>query len=316
MRIVMMGTGPFAVPVFRALVESEHDVPALFTQPSRGKPGSTENPTRSAAEALGVEIIAEADVNETLVRERLQSLAADLLVVCDFGQILSADTLGASRLGGINLHGSYLPKYRGAAPIQWALYNGDATTGVSVIHMTPRLDAGPCLVQTEELITADDDAVSLELRLSQLGIAAVFESIAKLHSWNGSDSIGSSQDKRLATRAPRLKKSDGRIDWRRTAEEIDRQRRAFTPWPGTFTFVPRSKGDPVRVIIDSSAALCDASTDATPGTVIRAEKDQLHVACGDESVLAIYSVQPAGKRPMDVAEYLRGRPLAVADQLS
>ncbi len=182
--------------------------------------------------------------------------------------------------------------------------------------MTPRLDAGPCLVQTEESITADDDAVSLELRLSQLGVAAVFESIAKLHSWNGSDSIGSSQDKRLATRAPRLKKSDGRIDWRRTAEEIDRQRRAFTPWPGTFTFVPRSKGDPVRVIIDSSAALCDASTDATPGTVIRAEKDQLHVACGDESVLTIYAVQPAGKRPMDVAEYLRGRPLAVADQLS
>lgn len=315
MRIVMMGTGPFAVPVFRALVDSEHDVPVLFTQPPRGKQDSTTNPTRDVAAALDLEIVAEADVNEASVRQRLQSFAADLLMVCDFGQILSAETLGAAKLGGINLHGSYLPKYRGAAPIQWAIYNGESTTGVSVIHMTPRLDAGPCLVQREEPIAADDDAVSLELRLSQLGVSAVFESIAKLDSWNGSDLIGLPQDKQRATRAPRLKKSDGRVDWHRTAAEIDRQRRAFTPWPGTFTFVPRSKGEPVRVIIESATVLND-TTDSPAGTVIRAEKDQLHVAAGDASILAIHSVRPAGKRVMDVAEYLRGRPLASGDLLS
>lgn len=308
MRIVMMGTGPFAVPTFRALVAGPHEVLALFTQPERGKRGEHRNPTREAGEELGIEIIAEPNLNQPDVLDRLQALNADLLVVCDYGQILSADSLSAARLGGINLHGSYLPRYRGAAPIQWALFNGDATTGISVIHMTPRLDAGPCLIRVEEPIAVGDDAVTLEERLSQLGVTSVLDAIDLLADWNGTDTLGVVQDNREATKAPRLKKSDGEIDWQRTAQEIERQRRAFTPWPGTFTFIPRKKGDPQRLIVESASVL-DQTTDSPAGTVLRAEGDQLHIAAANGSILAIHSVQPAGKREMGVDEYLRGRPV-------
>lgn len=305
----MMGTGPFAVPTFRALVASRHDVPVLYTQPLRGKPGEQVNPMRAAAEELGVEVRAAPDINQESAVAELQQLDADLLVVCDYGQILSAAALAAARLGGINLHGSYLPKYRGAAPIQWAIFHGESTTGVSVIHMTPRLDAGPCLVQLEEPIRDDDDSVSLEKRLSERGVATVLESIQMLADWNGEDDIGVVQDNRHATKAPRLKKNDGRIDWRRSAVEIERQLRAFTPWPGTFTFVPRRKGDPQRLIVAALEVLTGVASDRDPGTVLVAEGDQLHIATGD-GVLAIREVQPAGKRSMQVDEYLRGSPLA------
>jgi methionyl-tRNA formyltransferase len=314
MRIVMMGTGPFAVPTFRALVEGPHEVVALFTQPPRGKPGEHSSPTRDAAEELGIEIVAEPDVNQSDALARLESYGADLLVVCDYGQILSSASLAAARLGGINLHGSYLPRYRGAAPIQWALYNGDSTTGVSVIHMTPRLDGGPCLIQLEETIAAKDDGLTLEGRLSQRGVAAVNEAIDMLAEWNGTDSLGVIQDNREATRAPRLKKTDGKIDWQRTANQIERQLRAFTPWPGSFTFVPRKKGDPQRLIVESASVL-DETTELLPGTVVCAEEDRLHIAAGDGSILAIHTVQPAGKRAMGVDEYLRGRPVAALDML-
>lgn len=314
MRIVMMGTGPFAVPTFRALVEGPHDVLALFTQPPRGKRGEQQNPTREAAEELGIDVIAEPNLNVPEVLDRLQAMAADLFVVCDYGQILSADSLAAARLGGINLHGSYLPRYRGAAPIQWAIYNGDSTTGISVIHMTPRLDAGPCLIRVEEPIAEDDNAVTLEERLSQRGVAAVIEATDMLDQWNGTDVLGIVQDNSEATKAPRLKKADGKIDWQRTAQQIDRQRRAFTPWPGMYTFIPRKKGDPQRLIIESSGVVSD-TTDSPPGTVLCAEDDRLHVAAGNGTILGIDSVQPAGKREMSVEEYLRGRPVVAGVSL-
>lgn len=318
MRIVMMGTGPFAVPTFRALVEGPHEVLALFTQPPRGKRGEQQNPTREVAEELGIDVIAEPNLNEPEVLSRLQAMAADLFVVCDYGQILSADSLAAARLGGVNLHGSYLPRYRGAAPIQWAIYNGDPTTGISVIHMTPRLDAGPCLIRVAERIADDDDAVTLEERLSQRGVAAVIEAIDMLDQWNGTDELGIVQDNSEATKAPRLKKTDGKIDWQRTAREIDRQRRAFTPWPGMYTFIPRKKGDPQRLIIESSAVVSettDSPTDSPAGTVLCAEGDRLHIAAGNGTILAIQSVQPAGKREMSVEEYLRGRPVTAGVSL-
>jgi methionyl-tRNA formyltransferase len=266
------------------------------------------------AEELGIDVIAEPNLNEPEVLSRLQAMAADLFVVCDYGQILSADSLAAARLGGVNLHGSYLPRYRGAAPIQWAIYNGDPTTGISVIHMTPRLDAGPCLIRVAERIADDDDAVTLEERLSQRGVAAVIEAIDMLDQWDGTDELGIVQDNSEATKAPRLKKTDGKIDWQRTAQEIDRQRRAFTPWPGMYTFIPRKKGDPQRLIIESSAVVSE-TTDSPAGTVLCAEGDRLHIAAGNGTILAIQSVQPAGKREMSVEEYLRGRPVTAGVSL-
>src|SRR5438105_8162893 len=148
MRLLVLGTGPFAVPMFRSLLESTHQVLALLTRPisiSKGREKELANPMRQLAESRDVPVHAPASINSDEGKRLVAGLAPDLLVVCDYGEILAADVLSLVPLGGINLHASLLPKYRGAAPIQWALINGDSETGVSVIHMTPRLDGGPIL---------------------------------------------------------------------------------------------------------------------------------------------------------------------------
>ena len=215
MRIIMFGTGPFAVPTFKALLESSHEVPLLVTRPITD-PGkrrkSAANPTRDAGEEAGIDILDPASCNDEDTINRLRSLGADLFVVCDYGQILSKACLGAARLGGINLHGSLLPKYRGAAPINWAIYNGDTVTGITVIHMSPRLDAGNCLTRAEMPIGDNQTTGEIEPMLSELGVQPVLDAIEMLGSWDGTSLIGEPQDKSLATKAPRLKKSDGEID--------------------------------------------------------------------------------------------------------
>jgi methionyl-tRNA formyltransferase len=235
-----------------------------------------------------------------------------MLVVCDYGQILSRETLALSHLGGINLHGSLLPKYRGAAPIQWAIYHGEAETGVSVIHMTPRLDAGPLLVQKRLTIQPDETAGQLEPRLAALGPVAVLEAIELLAAGK-TDCIP--QDPAKATKAPRLKKTDGLIDWRRSAQEIRDQVRAMDPWPKTYAFAPRGGGQPLRVIVDEVAVKTEA-TSAPPGSIIAADTatGELVVACG-RGTLAIIRLQPEGKRSMSASEFLRGHPLRLGDRL-
>ncbi|MCH5374590.1 MAG: methionyl-tRNA formyltransferase [Planctomycetes bacterium] len=223
MRLLMMGTGPFAVPTFEWLLSSDHDVAALVTRPVSSPVGRRKgpaNPMRDVAQARGVPVLDPQDVNAAEAIQRLRDLQTDLLVVCDYGQILSADTLGATPMGGINLHGSLLPEYRGAAPINWAIWEGRRETGVTVIHMTPRLDSGPCLTQLRTEIGGDEDAVSLEKRLARLGVEAVREALDLLVAWDRHGSIGKIQDRSRATRAPRLKKEDGRVDWNRTARQI------------------------------------------------------------------------------------------------
>jgi methionyl-tRNA formyltransferase len=193
MRLVMMGTGPFAVPTFRALVASPHDVAALVTRPARGKTrssGPPDNPMRAAADELGIVVYEPENVNQTESVELLQSLQADLLVVCDYGQILRPSALATAARGGINLHGSLLPRHRGAAPVQWALICGDEETGVTVIHMTPQLDAGPCLVQVRTPIRADEDAQALEARLAEMGVDAVRDALDLLADWDGTSPLG------------------------------------------------------------------------------------------------------------------------------
>jgi methionyl-tRNA formyltransferase len=328
LRLVVMGTGPFAVPMFRALIASPHHATALVTRPDRparlkhGKQTAPHNPMRQLAQAHGVPVFEPESINRPEAVGLLEAQQPDLLVVCDYGQILSQETLAAARLGGINLHGSLLPKYRGAAPVQWALYHGELQTGVSVIHMTPRLDAGPVLVQRMTPIGPDETAPQLEARLAELGAAAVLEAIALLAS--GKAAQGIAQDARLASRAPRLKKSDGQVDWRRPAAAIYNQFRAMQPWPTTFTFLPRQQGEPLRLILvevrpielpdshrpvaqpaDSAAGL--SADPASPGTIFSTD-DRLLVACG-QGALRIDRLQPAGKRVMTAAEFLRGHPL-------
>jgi methionyl-tRNA formyltransferase len=313
----MMGTGPFAVPTFESLVAAEHDVVVLVTRPmppmrTRGKPPI--NPMRDAAGQHGIEVIAPDDVNSEGARTQLAALRPDLFVVCDYGQILSPDTLAITPLGGINLHGSLLPKYRGAAPVQWAIFNGDAETGVTVIHMTPQLDAGPCLVTRSTPIGDDETHAELEPRLADLGVGAVHEAIRLLDDWDGESTVGVAQDQSLASRAPRLKKSDGNIDWTKSAKQIHNQIRAFKPWPGSFTQWVRSKGEPVRLIVDQVLLAKDQPADSPPGTIIQINEVGIHVSTG-EGVLVIQTLQPAGKRMMDVGAFLRGHQVAIGDVL-
>ena len=307
----MMGTGPFAVPTFRSLLDSAHGVAALVTQPPRPKRGRRKEPAspmRDVAQDRGLPILMPEDVNTAPAQDELRALEPELLVVCDFGQILSAQTLSAAPLGGVNLHGSLLPKYRGAAPINWALYHGERETGVTVIHMTRKVDAGPSLVQRTTAIDPDETAGELEMRLAKLGVEAVHEAIGLLAAGQESRAGGLPQDPALATRAPRLKKTDGQVDWTRTAQQIRDQVRAMKPWPGTFTHWKRRGGAPLRLILDQVSTDERPAGGAPPGTVLRAEGRQLLLATG-RGTLAIQQVQPAGKRAMTAGELLRGHPI-------
>ena len=208
MRTVMLGTGGFAVPTCCGLLESTHDVLAVVSRPPRAAAGrsrasTARNPMRELAERHGLTLHLPADINSTQGLSLLQQLQADLLVVCDYGQILSAAALATTRLGGINLHASLLPKYRGAAPVNWALYHGETTTGVTVIHMNPQLDAGPCLIQEATPIDPQEDAVQLESRLAKLGCAAVQRAIEQLAGWDGQSPLGQVQDQTLMSVVPR-----------------------------------------------------------------------------------------------------------------
>ena len=259
MRIVMFGTGPFAVPTFEALMTSDHDVCALFTRPiadSGNRRKSAANPTRDVAQAKGLVIHEPMDVNAPESISLLKDLKADLFVVCDYGQILSRECLGSALKGGINLHGSLLPKYRGAAPINWCLYNGDPVTGITIIHMTAKLDGGPCLAKRTMPVVDEDTAESIEPKLANLGVDAVIESISLLEEWNGEASIGTPQDQSLATKAPRLKKSDGLLKWQRPAFQLLNQIRAFQPWPGSFTnWHSPNKKQPLRLIVHRASVV-------------------------------------------------------------
>jgi methionyl-tRNA formyltransferase len=270
---------------------------------------------RDAAGKHEIEVIAPDDVNSEGARTQLAALRPALFVVCDYGQILSPETLAVTPLGGINLHGSLLPKYRGAAPVQWSVWNGDTETGVAVIHMTPQLDGGPCLITRSTPIGDEETAAQLEPRLSQLGVEPVHQSIRMLETWDRTSILGVNQDQSLASRAPRLRKSDGNIDWKQTAVQIRNQIRALKPWPGSFTQWQRPEGQPVRLIVDQvSLASSPASADTTPGTIVQIDDTGLQVATG-EGVLLIQTLQPAGKRTMDAAAFLRGHPVNVGDLL-
>jgi len=319
MRIVMLGTGPFAVPTFRWLIEN-HEVPALVTRPTppaKGREKAPLNPMRDVALERGLPILEPATINAPEAIEAVKGLQPHLLMVCDYGQILSRDALAIAPLGGINLHASLLPKYRGAAPIHWAILSGDQQTGVSVIHMTPRLDGGPILAVRTADIGNEETMSELEHRLAELGVEAVRESIEILAKWDRVSPIGTKQDASQVSKAPRLNKADGVVDWTRPARFIANQVRALKPWPGTYTQWLRPSGEPLRLILDRVSAIEDRQTKGgapEPGQIVVADGQRLIVATGEGS-LSLDVVQPAGKRAMLVTEFLRGYPLKTGQSL-
>ncbi len=349
MRLVLMGTGPFAVPTFARLIESNaHAIAGVITRPEKTARGKTDvdfHPVRTLAKQHGLPLYSPESINSDEAHALLRELAADLFVVCDYGQILKPAALELAKHGGINLHGSLLPKYRGAAPIQWAIYQGETETGVTVIHMTPRLDGGPILEQVATPIGPEETNVELEPRLALLGIAAVERAIARIAA---GDTAGASQDPALVTKAPRLAKTAGAIDWTRTAKQIHDQIRALVPWPKTYTHWLHHKEklnleltddgavtnftplEPMRLIIDrvtvqespsdhlddgvityltTSGAVPDPQRKPPSGTVLEAG-ERLVVQCG-RGALSIEQLQPAGKKSQTAAEFQRGHKVPV-----
>jgi len=303
MRLILMGTGPFAAPTFRHLYTTHHEIVAVVTAPIRLQRGK-ELPVslvRDLVNEQGTPILDPENINTQEVLTKLLTFNADLMVVCDYGQILAAPILATAQLGGINLHASLLPKYRGAAPINWAIYNGETKTGVTVIHMTHKVDAGPCIAQAETVIEPEETAVELETRLAELGTWLVLRTIDAL---KAGILEALSQDPALASKAPRLKKSDGLIDWSRPAAAIKNQVRAMEPWPKTYSFWRRQKGPPLRLIF-GPVAVEDHTGDNVPGTVLEAKDGRLLIATGSGAI-APKSIQPVGKCLMPVDEFLRG----------
>ncbi len=342
-----MGTGPFAVPSFDALLRSgEHDILCVVTRPIKnvddGKNKSLANPVRAWAEQQGLAVIDPASINDPASIAFISQFQPDLLVVCDYGQILTADALRVARLGGINLHGSLLPRHRGAAPVQWSILRGDKLTGACVIHMTPKLDGGPILSRVTTAIASNETSGELEKRLSELGIQSTMEAIAKLSKLTTlieADGLGERQDPSATTTAPRLSKTDGQLDFQFPARVIDRQIRGLSPWPGTFATVKIGDTKELRVIIgrarptefaiDRTAhawQLDHASQskfDLSPGAVLwgqplrafitsysgsTANRDNIPhmvVVCSDE-LLEIEHIQPSGKKMQHAKDFVAG----------
>lgn len=318
MRVILLGNGPFAVPLLDRVAASRHRIALVVTRPDRpqGKhqviiPG----PVHARAEQLGLPIAQPPDVNAAGFVTQLADERVDLLVVADFGQILSPDCLATARLGGINVHASLLPKYRGAAPVAWAIYHGETQTGVSVLRMTPQMDAGGVLIQAHLPIEPSDTAGSLEARLATLGAEIALDAIDQLEAGTA---VARPQDPKLVSKAPRLKKEDGRIQWDRSGRLVDAQIRAMQPWPIAYTDWNRRDAEPVRLqILEVQVVVHEPpATVAEPGTVVRSTPRELWIATGASDTVAIRRLKPAGKREMDIATFLQGRHPAPGDKMT
>lgn len=307
LRLVMMGTGDFALPVFVALCSSPHQVAGLYTQPERvgrGHHRQAFSRIKQAALERSVPVFQPENVNVPAVLDELRSLEADVFVVAAYGQILSAELLGIPRLAAINVHASLLPKYRGASPVEFAILKGESETGVSIIGVEPKLDAGPIYATVRTPIGPKETAGELEGRLAELAVPPALQVVDAFA--NGT-AQGTLQDPQLVTRAPKLKKSMGEIDWRRPACEIDWQVRALQPWPNASTLVKVGEKS-LRVLVLSVTPHDSAST-SPPGTVLEAGP-RLIVQTGSGS-LEIERLQPEGKRPMPSTDFLRGNALRI-----
>jgi methionyl-tRNA formyltransferase len=314
MKLVVFGTKDFALPTFRAVIDAGHDVLALVTQPDRPQGRKQElipSPIKVEAISRGVPVFQPDDVNTDESVAFLRGLAPELLVTAAYGQILSADLLGIAPLGGINLHGSILPRYRGAAPVARAIQNGEAQTGVTVIRMTPRIDAGGMISVVRTPIDPDETTEQLEARLAEIGAPLIVEAISSLSS--GTATV-LPQTKAKVTKAPKLSKDDAPIVWTRTARQVHDHVRALQPWPmAETTWHPSvDRKSPIRLIVHRTAVV---DGEGPPGTVLLAESGRLIVAAGEGAVLLV-SIQPPGKKPMPAADFLRGHRVMAGDRMT
>jgi methionyl-tRNA formyltransferase len=308
MRLIFMGTPEAAVPALRRCLEDGHEVVAVWTQPDR--PSGRGNklkapPVKEYARLCGLTVHQPAKIRTDEAFSLFSSYKADAAIVVAYGRILPAAFLRAPRRGCINVHFSLLPKYRGAAPVNWAIVRGETETGVTTMQMDEGLDTGPILLQQKTVIGPQETAPELMLRLSLSGAELLGETLCRL------DEIEPrAQSESDATFAPVLKREDGLIDWAQSAFEIERRVRGFQPWPNAFTTYQAG-----RLGIRRALAQPADSVSGEPGTIVEAHGDDLSVACGDATLLRLQEVQPEGKRRLSVRDFLNGARLRAGERL-
>jgi methionyl-tRNA formyltransferase len=299
MRMIFMGSPDFALPSLQECIQ-QYDVRAVVTQPDR-RAGRGRKLTPPAVKALALEhglpVIQPRSLKDDEIFAQLEEMAADVIVVAAYGQILPPRVLNLPRHGCINVHASLLPRWRGAAPIQASILDGDRETGITIMKMDPGLDTGPILAQEAVPITSETTAGSLSETLSVLGGSLLIRTLKK---YIKGAIQPRPQDDELATYAPMLRKADGRLDFNQTAEYLERQIRAYDPWPGSF--LTWTKG---RILVLRAKVL--TTTPSTPiGQVV--EQDGYPAVVTTQGILQLIEIQPAGKNPMQGAAYLRGAP--------
>lgn len=307
LRVVMMGTGTFALPAFEALLNSDHRVTGLVTQPDRRGRGHHNHVNEMKEVALRHEVpVFQPDhVNQPESLAELQSFAADLVVVAAYGQILSAELLAIPRLGAINLHGSLLPKYRGAAPVQYAVLNGERETGVTIFQIEPKLDTGPILGVIKTEILPKETSGQLHDRLAELAPTLTLQVLNAIE--KGTVEFNT-QHAESVTKAPKIRKEEGLVDWTKTSREIYCHVFGMQPWPMPFTFMHLPQLKSSRLILQD----VDILNEAESVSVASLNPGQLHltdqriwVRTGDGAI-EIQQLQPAGKRSMSASDFLRG----------
>ncbi len=313
MKLIFMGTPEFAVASLAKLIEAGHKITAVFTQPDRPigrKQIITPPPVKLFAEKHGLKVFQPLKIKTVEAREELEPVFrnVDAGIVTAYGRILPGWILSAPRLGCINVHSSLLPKYRGAAPINWAIAKGETDTGVTIMQMDAGLDTGAILSQCSTPIGDEETAAGLTPRLARIGAELLIETLSKLEHGEITPTL---QNDAEASLAPILKREDGQVIWGMTAREIFNRLRGFTPFPGCYTLIG---GERLEIV---KAKAEDANTEpaqSAPGTVCEVGKESFVVACGGSSGLRITEVQPAGKRAMSARDFLNGAKLAIGQR--
>jgi len=303
LRVIYAGTPEFAVPALRSLIDSPHEVVAVYTQPDRpaGRGRKLQaSPIKQLAEVAGIPVEQPENFRDEQTCQQLAGYKADVMVVAAYGIILPQGILDTPVFGCLNIHGSVLPRWRGAAPIQRAILAGDAETGVTIMQMAAGLDTGDMLHKTHYTISSEDTASSIHDALASDGAEALQVVLSKLRS---SELTPEVQDESQTTYASKFAKADAEIDWQSSAQDIDRLIRAFNPWPIAYTHL---HGKPLRFYM--SEVLADKSVSAVPGSVLDESKHGIQITTG-KGVINITKLQFPGGKPLAVREFLNGRSL-------
>ena len=304
MRILFMGTPEFAVASLRCLVEEGHTICGVLTQPDKPRNRGhkvTFSPVKEYALSQSLPVYQPTTLRDGEALELMKSLAPELTVVAAYGKLLPEEILAVPPLGSINVHSSLLPKYRGAAPINWAILNGEKTTGVSIMYMAKALDAGDVILQKSTAIGPDEDAPALTARLAELGAEALSETVAALAAGTATRTP---QDELEMTYAPMLSRELSPMDWTRPAAALGCQVRGLIPWPCAQAEIAGQRFKVYRTAPGNP-------TDKDPGTVLSAGKRGIEVSCGDGRSLYLTEIQAEGGKRMSAAAYLLGHPLEV-----